>query len=265
MGLWYWWVPQSDSLVIQEAIREIKSTYWDDVSVRKKKKQLVKFWRNDSVWTSEETVWLRWWFETYVTWNDIDTVSSSNAWDSQEIVVEWHTLSGSDLTFVVQTATLDWQNKVTLSTPLYRSTRIYNNWSTNFSGTVYVYEDTAISWGVPSDTSKVHLQTDWSNNQSLKCATSLSSIDYWIVTWLTCSVNRQNTRSVDFKLQIRDFGKVFRTRMPISVHSYQWSYYQPFFPALIVPKNSDARLTAISSWSSTWVEGIIHWYLATIV
>ncbi len=253
------------SPIIQQAINVISSTYGDTVSVDTKKKSLLKFGRNDNISTSEEMVWLQGGTETLATGNDIDTISSSNSGDSQSVVVEGHTLSGSDLTFVVQSATLNGQNKVTLSTPLYRSTRIYNNDSTDFAGTIYVYEDTAISSGVPSDSTKIHLRTDGSNNQSLKCATSVSSTDYWIITSGTFSVNRQNSRSVDYRVQVKEFGKVWRTRFPVSVHSTGGAVAVEFNPPLIVPKNSDMRVMATSSGSSTGVEASLNGYLAEVV
>lgn len=195
---------------IQQAINVISSTYGDDVSVDTKKKSLLKFGRNDDVGTSEEMVWLLGGYETDAVGNSIDTISSSNAGDTQEVVVEGHTVSGSDLT-------------------------------------------------------KAHLSTDGSNNQSLKCGTSISSTDYWIVTNGVFSVNRQNSRSVDFKLQVRLFGKVWRTQFPFSVHSTGGGSEVTFDPPLIIPKNSDMRVVAISSGASTGVEASVNGYLAQVI
>lgn len=253
------WIPDR----IQRSIDEILSVHGDTVLV--KPKSLIKFGRNDDIGTTQEMVWIQGGIETLVTsGNLIDTVSSSNAGDSQEVKIEGHTISGSNLTFTVQTATLNGQNKVTLSTPLYRSTRIFNNDNTDLSGTVYVYEDDTITGGVPDTAAKIHLRTDGSNNQSLKCATSLSSQDYWILTGGLFSVNRQNTRNVDFKVQNKEFGKVFRTFFPISVGSSTGSVYVPFDPCYIIPKNSDVRVLATSSGVSTGVEAVLYGYLALV-
>ncbi len=253
------------SPAVLQAINTIYNDFGDVVSVENKKKSLLKFGRNDDIGTSEEMVWLLGGFETDASGNSIDTISSSNAGDSQDVVIEGHTVSGSDLTFVVQTATLNGQSKVTLTTPLNKTTRMYNNDSSNFAGTVYVYEDTAITGGVPTDLTKAHLSTDGSNNQSLKCATSISSTDYWIVTSATFSVNRQNNRSVDFKVQVREFGKVWRTRFPFSAHSTGGGSTVAFDPPLIIPKNSDMRVVATSSGTTTGVEVSLNGYLASIV
>lgn len=78
-------------------------------------------------------------------------------------------------------------------------------------------------------------------------------------------VNRQQTRSVDFKLQIRSYGKVFRTQLPISAHSNGGSQYIPLDEAIIAPKNSDVRFVATSSGASTQVDATILGELATVI
>lgn len=247
--------------LIKQAQEEIFNTYGDVVRV--KPKALLKFGRNDSVDTTEETVWLQGGEETYATDNDIDTISSSNVSDDQEVKVEGHTVDGSgNFTFVVQTATLNGRNKVTLATPLARATRIFNNDDTDFNGTVYVYEDGAITNGVPNTAADIHLQTDGANNQSLKAATTFSENDYGIITSIVVSVNRQNSRSVDFRVKVREKGKVFRTKLPpIACHSQSGTIVVPLAPYLIVPPNSDIKINAISSGSATGVGAGFNSYL----
>lgn len=240
---------------IQAAIDEIKRAYSHDVSVDVKAKGLTKFGRNDNIGNSAfETVWLLGDHESYPTGNDIDIITSTDGSDDQEVIVEGHTLSGSDLTFVTQTATLDGTNNVTLATPLYRANRLINNGATDFAGTVTVEDNGTSS----------HLSTDGTNNQSLKCATSLSSQDYWILTGVSVGVNRQNSRSVDFRLQVREFGKTFRTIFPISSHTNSGTIFIPFDPCLIVKPNSDVRMIAQSSGTTTGVSAAIHGHLAII-
>ena len=139
---------QESDFLIKYAQRSILSDFSDRVSVFEKDKQLLKFGRNESVGTSEATIMTLpsgQSEETYVSSNIIDTISSNNSSDTQEVVIEGHTISGSDLTFSSQTATLNGQNKVTLSTPLARATRVYNNGSADLLGSVFVYEDLARS------------------------------------------------------------------------------------------------------------------------
>lgn len=250
---------------IVAAVNEISGTYSDTVSVEQKAKSLIKFGVNGNIGTTEEMVWGQGGIETLATGNDIDTISSSNAGDTQSVTIEGHTLSGSELTFVIQSATLNGQNKVTLTTPLYRSTRMFNNSGTAFAGDIYVYEDGAISSGVPDTAADIHLKASIGDDQSLKCATSVSNLDYWIVTGLTLGVNKSASRAVEFKLQVKEFGKVFRTRFFASCSSDTGSIHIPFDPCIIIPKNSDVRVLATSSGTSTGVEASIHGHLALVV
>lgn len=233
----------------------IKNTYGDTVSVVDKTKTLLKFGENNDLGTTEETVWLAGGIEPYATGNDINTLVSDNAADNQSVIIEGHTVSGGNLTFVVQTAILNGTTPVTLSTPLFRASRIINDSNTNFVGVITVRA------GVGGT---IHLQTGV-DNQSLKCATSLSSQDYWIITEITVGVNRTQTRSVEFKLQVREYGKVFRTIFPAASSSDGATVPIPVNPPIIVKKNSDIRMNAISSGNATQVFSTINGYLAKIV
>ena len=233
----------------------IDSLYSDTVSVREKAKNLLKYGKNDAITSgTPETVWQTGGDETYKTANDIDIVVSTNAGDTQDIVIEGHTLSGSDFTFVSQTATLNGTSNVTLTTPLARATRLYNVDSTDFAGTITV-EDNGTS---------THL-TVTEGNQSQKCATALSSVDYWIITNITGSVGRTTTAtSVDFFLQVREFGKVFRTIFEFTVTNTSGTYEHEFSQPIIVPPNSDVRMRAASTGTNTIVGASINGYLAII-
>ena len=242
----------------------ILDTYGHTVSIENKRKPLTKFGRNSDLGTSEETVWLVGGTETYATDNDIISISSSDDTDTQSVVIEGHTVSGGNLTFVSQTVTMTGQTEKALTTPLYRATRLYNAGATNFAGTVYVYESDTVTDGVPQTASKIHIRTDGTNNQSLKCATSLSSVDYWIITHVSASVLRQTAAAADLKLQVRESGGVFRTLYPFSVHTNSGVVQISFDPCLVVRPNSDIRLQATASTTSVQVEGAIHGYLASI-
>lgn len=148
------------------ALAAIQEQYGDIVSVDAKKKSLLKFGRNPAVGTSFETIWNTGGDETYPTSNSIDKISSSNDGDTQEVVIEGHTIdSNGELTFVSQTKTLEGQTESALDTPLARCTRLYNNDSTNFAGTVYIYEDDTVTAGVPQTAAKIHLTVSAGKNQ----------------------------------------------------------------------------------------------------
>lgn len=255
---------------VQQAINVIYSTYGDTVSVDQKKKNLTKFGRNPAATTTSSTVWAYGASlanEVLVSSNAIDTISSSSAGDTQLVTIEGHTISGTDLTFVTQTATLNGQNKVTLTTPLARATRIYNSGATDFAGTVYVFEDDTVSAGVPQTAAKVHLTAPiaYAGNQSLKCATAISSVDYWLIEHVTCSVLKKTAGYADFSLQVKVDGGVFRTIETYSAASASGTIRVEYDEFLIVPPNSDVRMICTADAASTDVMASVHGVLAIIV
>ena len=245
---------QTTDYDLERAIAQIKADYGDTVSIVDKNKTLTKFGRHENLDSTETTVSIIG-NETYPTGNDIDVVKSSDGSDNQEVVIEGHTLSGSDLTFVTQTATLNGTSNVSLTTPLFRANRIYNNGSTDFAGTITVIDDGT----------STNLSANGSVNQSMKCATSMSSEDYFIITGWSFGVNRQQSRSVDFKLKIREFGKTFRARALGSSNSSGGTSFIPFKQPLIMIPNSDMIVTGISSGTSTGVEATVFGYIAKII
>jgi len=258
---------------IAQAEREILGTYGQKVSVAEKRKSLLKFGKNESVGTSYQTVWANGGNESYVTTDAIDTVSSSNAGDAVTMKIEGHTVSGTgadaQYTFVIQTVVLNGQTKVVLGTPLARVSRAYIDSSTPLAGDFYVYEDTAISGGVPSDSTKVHLKIDGSlgETQSFKCATTVSNTDYGIITGGYASISKKTSASVDFVIEKRQPGGVFRPAGGrVTLNSVGLSAMEiKFDPYLILPKNSDIRVRAISTAANTAVDASIQMYLAIVI
>lgn len=236
---------------LYNSILEIKSLYGDDVSISQKAKSLIKFGKNEDIQAGvAEMVWANGGIETLATGNNIDSIRSDNAGDTQTVVIEGHTISGSDLTFVVQTAVLDGTNRVVLTTPLYRATRLYNDSNVDFAGNIEIYEDGGDR----------HLFAPIGSNQSLKCATSLSSVDYWLVTQAVFEVKRNANAAVDFEIQVRLSGKVFRTIFFSSTNNT--GKVVPFEQPLIIPPNSDVRVLATSNTNSTSVGASLQGYLA---
>lgn len=241
----------------------VLNNYGDLVGIDLKGKNLRKFGRNVDLGTSEEQVWLVGGLETLPTDNLITHFASSNAGDTQPIVVEGHTIDASgNLTFVSQTVTLAGQTKTALTTPLARITRLYNTGTSDFAGTVYVSRDVAYTLGVPA--SDIHLQTDGTNNQSLKAATSISQYDYWFIDSATFSVRRNTSAIVDFRVQMRPTTGVWRTQFVCSVSRDSGSFEKEFSTPLIVPKNHDVRVLAVSSAVSTQVDAVLDGPLALI-
>lgn len=253
--------------LLQQAINEIRSTYGVDVSTAQKQKSLLKFGRNENVGTGGATIMD---FagaetdETYVSTNAITHIASSSTSDTEVIRVEGHTIDGNgDLTFTVQSVTLAGQTKTPLSTPLARATRAYNAGSANLVGTVYVAEDVTFTSGVPQTASAVHVIIPAGKNQSRKASTAISAVDFWIVTNIYADVLEKTAASADVDLQVREKGGVFRQVATLGVASDHQGRLD-FVPPLIIPANSDVRLRATASASSTDVSGGIQGYLASV-
>jgi len=254
--------PRSNDPGIEHALDVIYSDYGVRASVVQKSKDLLKFGRNPSCGTSYETVWNQGGTETLITTNSIDTLSSSNAGDMQAVVVEGHTLASDNFTFVVQSATLNGQNKVVLSTPLARVTRVYNNDSTDFAGDIYCYEDDTIVSGVPQTTAKIHAKAVAGDNSTQKCATTLSYRDYGIITAMEVGVFEKSSASADFALQIRRYGKTFRTASRAACSNQSGALEIRFYPYIIVPANADVRIVAAASGANVDVAAEFQTILA---
>jgi len=248
---------------IRHAIEEIRAQIGGDSFL--KAKSLLKFGRNSTVGTSYVTVQEHGGNEIYLSSNLIDSVISTNAGNTQEIEIEGHYIDGNgDFIFHKQQATLNGQNRVALTTPLARATRVANIDSTEFAGTVYVHQQDTYSSGVPDTASKIHVIMSASDQQSLKAATTISKNDYWIITSALIGVaQKSGAPIVTFKIQVREKGGVFRTRATATTSNSQ-SVPITLNPPITVPANSDVRIQAKSSTSNTEVEAWMNGYLAQL-
>ena len=253
-----------------QAEREIQSTFGDVVSIDKKAKSLLKFGKSAELNADTiETVWSYGGHETYVNDNLIDSISSSNAADNEEIYIECHTVEGTGtdqkFTFMTQTVTLNGQNRVPLPTPVARVSTAYNNNGTELLGAVYVYEDTALTNGVPQDSTKVHEHIPQGFQQSFKAATTFSDEDYYVLTGGFGSVSNKQAASVDFYLELRTAGKIFRQGAAVSASSTGGSWQIDLDPCIIIPKNADIRITCETGTQGAVVFGSFKGYLAKVV
>ena len=239
---------------IAAAMNEILGNDAVSVSVWEKSKTLSKFGSNIDLDTgTAETIWATGGTETLPTSNAIDIIVSTSAGDTQDIVIEGHTLSGTDLTFVVQTATLTGTTNVTLATPLARVSRAYNNGATDLAGDVTI-EDNGTSVNLT-------MLGTVGANQSEKCATSTSQFDYWIITEINGGVIGTISANVEFKIQSKAMGKVWRT-----IYEFNSSTYTDIQlnPCIIIPPNHDVRMVGTSDTNNTEAVADIRGYLAII-
>ena len=261
---------------IQLAEAEVLGSYGDTISTLDKAKTLLKFGKKDDLGTTTATVWQTDTHETYVTDNLINrVVSSSSADTSLTFRIEGHTVSGTgtsaQFTFVAQEVTLDAsdsQTPVALTTPLARVSRMYDAGSTTPAGDVRVFQSTSsVTAGVPDDNTKVHIMVKGSagETQSFKAATTFSNSDYFICTGGFASVDRKTSATVDFEMQVRTVGSVFRPVARLALDSSaQTSQQITFYPYKVIPKNADVRIVATSSASGTEVSAQFMGFIAQV-
>ena len=239
---------------LAHAQNAIFDTYGDTVSIWDKAKTLSKFGKNSDLDTGvRETIWETGGDETFKTANDIDVVVSSNPGDTQSIVIEGHTISGTNLTFVVQTLTLNGTTNVSLTTPLARVTRAYNNGTTDFAGTITVKDN--------GSTTHLTINGADGQNQSKKCQTSISQNDYYIITSLSGGVIGSVSATINFEFQVRDAGKVWRTIREFNSSTFTDVHLET--PIIIKP-NSDIRMVGTSGTNNTKAIASFSGYLALI-
>jgi len=225
------------------ALAFIYDTYGDRCII--KPKTLFKFGKNpDLDATVKETIWGTGGDEVYCTDNLINRIVSTSALDTYAVKIEGHTVTGTGVnaqyTFVVQEITLNGTTPVALTTPLARISLTYNNSDSLLVGTVTVFESVATT---------VHMTIIAGEQNGEKCSTTFSNSDYGIITQLTGGNSSKTSALLEFELEIRNPGKIFR-RM------YRWgvatgSVSINLNPYIVIPKNSDVRIRAVSNTNNT--------------
>lgn len=254
---------------VMYAIAETKERFGVLVSVDTKKKSLLKFGRSvlstsglhETVWGNSEE------HEAFVSTNIIDSFSSSDLLDTEDMVLEGYTVDGSgNFTFVEQSLTQVGQTQGVLATPLARAVRAYNNGTADLLGTTYFYEDTPIVTGVPTDKTKIHLQTEAARNHTLKGSTTMGFDEFWFISSIYAVVDQRTSAAAEFDFEIREKGKVFRSVVSGAASSDGMDFSPDVLrPFIIVPANADFRITAKPSSNSVAVEAWANGVLAKVV
>ena len=206
---------------------------------------IEKFGENPNVGTltDPEDVWDYGGIYTWSTAADIDTISSSDASDTQDIVIIGQTLDNTEVT---QTATLNGQNKVTLSTPLYRVYRMYVDDSTDLAGYCYCYVDGDITDGVPDTASDVRAVINNGNNQTEMCIYTIPAGKQGFFLGGYVSMNKSSGNYAIFTWRLRNRGKVFRVQSRIAcigTGNSNWRYKYPT-PVGPIPAGTDILIRA---------------------
>lgn len=209
--------------------------------------------------------------ETYVSDNLINRISSSSTSDTEDMLIEGHTIDeNGNFTFTVQTITLNGQTPVELPTSLARCTRCVNNNGSLLTGDVYIYQSTAtVTNGVPAERSLTHITVEGSQgfNQSRKCSTTISAHDVWIITSFEADIKRSSSNTnVDFILEVRNKDGVFLNETFISLRTGSITAKQSMFdPPILVYPNSDVRVVAETTASNTVASAELNGYLARVI
>jgi len=170
----------------------------------------------------------------------IDSISSSDNGDTQTVSVQG---LDSNWELVEQVITLTGRTRKALDTSLIRVFRAYNTGSTDFAGNIWIYENTAISLGVPTDKTKVRAKITNGNNQTLMCIYTIPAgkTGYFYGGYTTLA--RKGNNTAVFQSWIRLFGGVFRIVSVIAcigTGKSSWNYKYPFPQAL--PEKTDILL-----------------------
>lgn len=161
---------------------------------------------------------------------DIDRLSSSNAGDTQDILVIG---LDSDWNEVSQTVTLNGQTPVALGTNLIRVYRMINKGSQDLAGDVYCFVNGAVTGGVPDTAADIRAMIRAGNNQTLMCIYTIPNgkTGYMREVYISVSRAGQQAANVDITWRAREFGGVFAVKSRIScvsTGSSAWDYSYDF-------------------------------------
>ena len=221
---------------------------------------IYKFGYNDDVDSGvEEDVWDYGGMYTYSTTADIDSISSSSALDTQDILIY-----GLDANWeqVEQIVTLQGQTKVTLTTPLIRVWRMINIGTTNLAGNVYLYVDGTISGGIPTIANTIRAFIEDGNNQTLMLLYTVPSGYTAHVRRVTASLGGLVAGYGTFKFWARPYGRVFSLNGIIDLDTDGVSVHEALFQEwLAFPEKTDFRVSCVVNANNMKVSGSADIYL----
>ncbi len=182
---------------------------------------------------------------TYSSSADIDTISSSNAGDAQDIQIQ-----GLDANWALttQTATLNGQSKVTLDTALIRVFRMINMGATDLAGVVYCYVDGAITAGVPDTSGDVRAIINDGDNQTLMALYTIPAGKRAFLIKGEAGLVSKLAGYIEGHFDARPFEGVFQTKRTFGLASTGSSYIDVMFPMpLVIDEKTDVRVRVNSS------------------
>lgn len=152
---------------------------------------------------------------TYSSTAAIDSISSTDAGDSVDIEVQG---LDSNYDLVTQTATLNGQTRVALTTSLIRVFRMKNVGSTDLAGTVVVYENDTTTGGLPDDATLIRGAITIGNNQTeMAVYTIPNGYSGYLRGFYVSIAGVSRTAEYLFKLKARPDGQVFQLKHKLSL------------------------------------------------
>jgi len=170
--------------------------------------------------------------------------SSSDAGDTGAAVVCGLDVDG---VYTEQAITLAGQTKTALTTPLWRCYRAYDASASSgavigegLNGNFYVYEDGAVTNGVPDDLSTVRTFIKAGSNQTLQSFFTIPAGKVGYLVWARSALAHKGTCSAIVQAWVRPYGYNFRLADTGSVNSTGNSVFQEANSLLtMIPEKTD--------------------------
>lgn len=215
-----------------------------------------RFGHNPTVGTSYETLWEYSTLYTYTATAAAMYISSANDTDAQSYQVVG---LDADWNYQTQLVTAAGQTKTEIGSGLtwMRIFKVKNMGTTNNAGAVYVYEDDALTDGVPDTAGKVRSMMSIGENEShMGMMTIPADKKGFIVSIYGGEVEAKST---DVTLWIRPFGGVFQFKRgwPLKAGSFS---HAPLLPYL-VPAKADIEMRVKTGVGAGNTQGsLAGWY-----
>lgn len=179
----------------------------------------------------------------------IDTISSSSAADTVNILITGLDIAGH---VRVQIAVLDGQNKVTLTYPLYRCYRALNANGTDLAGDIYIYPDTPIVTGIPTDKTVIRAYIDQTQQQTQMAQYTIPVNSVGYNDWLFFGFSKKTSTNSIVKIQARVLNGVWLDQGFLTLNTTGTSALEARLsvPSVISPL-TDIRFMADASANDT--------------
>jgi hypothetical protein len=182
---------------------------------------------------------------TWSTTEAIDSISSSDSGDTEEITI---TMLDIDYVEFTQTAILDGQNRVAI-TPGFRFNRAYNSNGSPFLGNVYIYENTTLAGGVPIDVTAVRGYLSTTGQQTLQSMYTVPAGKTAYLYELKTSMGGRKAGITTYEAYLRVEGGVFLIKDTHDLMATGTSYANDVFmaPRLFPPKTDFKPLITVDT------------------